>query len=103
MISIYSMENSFSFLLQATRVLHVGNYDDEELKMIYGFMISLDNDVLIDYYNSCTLLTYYNDLELYIEILESLIKIFEENEEYEKCMELKIKKEESIKIIQTKN
>lgn len=97
------MENSFSFLLQATRVLHVGNYDDEELKMIYGYIISLDNEILNRYYNTCTLLTYYNDLELYIEIVEGLINIYEENEEYEKCIELKNKKEESIKIIQNKN
>lgn len=97
------MEKSFSFLLQATRVLHIGNYDDDELKMIYGFVTSLDNDVLNSYYNSCTLLTYYNDLELYIEIVEALIYIYEENEEYEKCIVLKNKKEESIKIMQFKN
>jgi hypothetical protein len=97
------MEKSFSFLLQATRVLHIDNYDDVELKMIYGFVISLDNDILNDYYNTCTLLTYYNDLELYIEIVEALIYIYEENEEYEKCIQLKNKKEESIKIMQFKN
>ena len=97
------MEKSFSFLLQATRVLHIGNYDDEELKMIYGFVTYLDNDILNGYYNTCTLLTYYNDLELYIEIVEALIYIYEENEEYEKCIMLKNKKEESIKIMQFKN
>ena len=96
------MEKSFSFLLQATRVLHIGNYDDEELKMIYGYVTSLDNDILNDYNNTCTLLTYYNDLELYIEIVESLIYIYEENEEYEKCIILKNKKEESIKITRLK-
>lgn len=99
----YNMEKSFSFLLQATRVLHIGNYDDDELKMIYGFVTSLDNDVLNGYYDSCTLLTYYNDLELYIEIVEALVYIYEENEEYEKCIVLKNKKEESIKIMQFKN
>lgn len=97
------MENSFGFLLQATRVLHVGNYDNEELTMIYKFIVSLDNEILNDYYNSCTLLTYYNDLELYLEIVEALIMIYEENEEYEKCVELKIKEQESIKIMQIKN
>ena len=96
------MEKSFSFLLQATRVLHIGNYDDEELKMIYGFVISLDNDILNGYNNTCTLLTYYNDLELYVEIVEALIDIYEKNEEYEKCILLKNKKEESIKIMKLK-
>lgn len=97
------MENSFNFLLQSIRVFHVGNYDEEELRMIYRFVISLDNDTLNDYYNRSSLITYDNDLELYIEIIESLTYIYEENEEYEKCLLLKNKKEESIKIIQFKN
>lgn len=92
---------NFNFLLQATRVLHVGNYDEQELKMIYDFIISLDNDILNDYNNTCTILTYNNDLELYIEIVDSLISTFEDREEYEKCIQLKNKKDESIKIIDT--
>lgn len=95
---------SLNFLLQATRVLHVGNYDEDELEMIYNFFISVDNDILNDYYNRCTILSYNNDLELYLEITDSLIKIFEGTEEYEKCLLLKYQKEESLKIMnKTKN
>jgi len=93
---------TLNFLLQATRVLNVGNYDEEELKMIYKFLISLDNTVLNDYNNKCTILSYNNDLELYVEILNSCILIFEKREEYEKCQKLKDKKEESIKIMKIK-
>lgn len=93
------MNMSLNFLLQATRVLHVGNYDEDELEMIYNFFISVDNEILNDYYNRCTILSYNNDLELYIEITDSLIEIFEESEEYEKCILLKHQKEESLKII----
>lgn len=93
---------TLNFLLQATRVLNVGNYDEEELKMIYKFLISLDNTVLNDYNNKCTILSYNNDLELYVEILNSSILIFEKREEYEKCQKLKDKKEESIKIMKIK-
>ena len=93
---------TLNFLLQATRVLNVGNYDEEELKMIYKFLISLDNNVLNDYNNKCTILSYNNDLELYVEILNSCILIFEKREEYEKCQKLKDKREESIKIMKTK-
>ena len=32
------MGMSVSFLLQATRILHVGNYDDDEVRMIYDFI-----------------------------------------------------------------
>ncbi len=90
---------NFNFLLQATRVLHVGNYDEEELKMIYEFIISLDNDILNEYNNTCTILSYDNDLELYIEIVDALIVIFEEKEEYEKCEQLKNKRDDSVEII----
>jgi hypothetical protein len=36
---------------------------------------------------------------LYVEITDSLIEIFEEIEEYEKCILLKYQKEESLKIM----
>lgn len=91
--------STFNFLLQATRVLHIGNYDEDELKMIYDFMVAIDNDILNDYLNRCTIISYNNDLELYIEIVEVLITIYEEREEYEKCQILKNKKENSIELI----
>lgn len=96
------MDMSVSFLLQATRVLHVDNYDDGELTMIYNFVINLDNEILNDYNNTCSILSYDNDLELYIEIVDSLIMIFEEREEYEKCELLLFKREESKEIINSK-
>jgi hypothetical protein len=94
--------STITFLLQATRILHVGNYDEDELRMIYDFTTQLDNVVLNEYLNNTTILSYNNDLELYVEILQSLINIFEGREEYEKCNLLKIKIEESIKLIKTK-
>lgn len=90
---------SINFLLQATRVLNVGHYDDVELTMTYNYLTALDNEILNDYNNTCTILSYNNDLELYIEIVDTLISVFEEREEYEKCAKLKSKKEESINII----
>jgi hypothetical protein len=95
------MDMSINFLLQATRVLSFSNYDDIELSMTYNYLTALDNDILNDYFNTCTILAYNNDLELYIEIIETLIIVFEEREEYEKCAKLKVKKEESINIINT--
>lgn len=97
------MDMTFNFLLQATRVLHFNNYDSDELKLIYKYTTSLDNDILNDYYISRTILGYNNDLELYLEIVETLINIFEEMEDYEKCFVLKNKRDESLKIINNKN
>ena len=100
--NIYDMDMTINFLLQATRVLHVGNYDEDELSMITNFMVAVDNDILNDYNNTCTIVSYDSDLQLYIEILDELINIFEEREEYEKCEILKIKKEESLIIMENK-
>jgi hypothetical protein len=94
---------SVNFLLQATRVLHHNNYDEDELEMITNFMVAVDNEILNDYNITCTILSYENDLQLYIEIIDVLIEIFEEREEYEKCALLKTKKEESIKIMNNKS
>ena len=90
---------NLNFLLQATRVLSVNNYDEDELIMIFNFMTAIDNEILNDYNNTCTILSYNNDLELYIEIIDSLILVFEDREEYEKCEKLKNKKDDSIEII----
>jgi hypothetical protein len=93
---------NLNFLLQATRVLSVNNYDEDELIMIFNFITAIDNEILNDYNNTCTIISYDNDLQLYIEILDELISIFEEREEYEKCEILKIKKEESLIIMENK-
>ena len=96
------MNMSVSFLLQATRVLHVGNYDDDEVQMIYDFLRNVDNELILEYNSRCTILSYENDLELYVEIIDAMLSILEEKEEYEKCQILKNKKEECIKIIKQK-
>jgi hypothetical protein len=97
---IYNMNMSVNFLLQATRVLSFNNYYEDELKMVYDFMISIDNEILNDYNMSCSIMIYNNDLELYVEILDALINIFEDREEYEKCQLLIDKKEESLIILE---
>ena len=49
-----------------------------------------------------TIISYDNDLELYVEIIDAMLLILEGKEEYEKCQVLKNKKEECIKIIKQK-
>ena len=93
---------SINFLLQAIRILHIGNYDDTEIRMIYDYLRNLDNVVLNAYFNTYTVLQYNNDLEICIEVIDKLIKVFEEKEEYEKCQVLLNKKEESLDIMNIK-
>jgi hypothetical protein len=94
-----SMSMPSNFLLQSTRVLHNDNYDENELEMITNFMVAVDNEILNEYNNTCTIISYDNDLQLYIEILDELIRVFEDREEYEKCELLKNKKDDSFEII----
>jgi hypothetical protein len=68
--------------------------------MVYDFMISIDNEILNDYNMNCSIMIYNNDLELYVEVLDALINIFEDREEYEKCQLLIDKKEESLIILE---
>jgi hypothetical protein len=93
---------SMSFLLQVTRILHNGNYDEYEIQMIYDYLKSVDSDVIFDYFSTCSVLSYDNDLELFVEILNKVIVILEEKEEYEKCQELQFKKLECEATIKQK-
>jgi len=102
MDGIYNMNMTVNFLLQATRVLSKNNYDEDELVMITNFINAVDNDVLNEYNNTCTILSYDNDLQLYIEILDALIEIHEKREQYEICELLKHKKDDSLIIMESK-
>jgi len=86
-------------LLKATRILQVDNYDDNDLEMIYNYVISIDYETLIDYNNNRTILIYDNDLEFYIEIIDVLTQALIDIEDYEKCQVLKYKKEECLTIM----
>ena len=93
---------NFNFLLQSTRILNNNDYDEDELIMILNFMTSIDNETLNDYNNTCTIISYDSDLHLYIEILDALLSIFEEREEYEQCEIIKDKKDEALIIMESK-
>lgn len=96
------MDVTFNFLLQATRVLNFGKYSENELNMIKKFLLSLDSESLYSYNNTQTIITYNNDLELYLEIIDAIIKIYEDVENYEVCHLLKLKRAEAINILNTK-
>lgn len=97
---------SINFLTQIVRILHVGIYDETELRMIYDYLRKLDESELNLFFNSYTVILYNNDLEICIEVLDKMLYILEDREEYEKCQILKDKKDEAInvmKLIPNKN
>lgn len=89
---------SINFLLQATRIIHIGNYDDTETRMIYDYLRNLDNATFIEYLNTYSVLNYNHDLEFCIEVIDKTIKVFEVEEDYEKCQVLLDKKKQAEKI-----
>jgi hypothetical protein len=93
---------SINFLLQAVRIIHIGNYDDNDIKMIFNYLKNLDNVALNTYFSTYSVLQYNNDLEFCIELIDKMIKLFEGREEYEKCQVLLNKKEESLDIMKLK-
>ena len=94
---------SVNFLLQVTRILHVGNYDDTEVRMMYDYLRNLDNMALNDYYSSNAVIQYETDLDYCIEIIDGVIGILEEKEEYEKCQVLFTKKQQAMAIKEQKH
>jgi len=93
---------SVNFLLQAIRIIHIGNYDDTEVRIIYDYLRNLDNVALNSYFSANSVIQYNNDLELCVEVMNGMLKILEEKEEYEKCQVLLNKKEESQNIMKIK-
>lgn len=96
------MEENFLFLLQTAKLVKSGNYDDADIDFFNELVLSIDNDLLIDYNSTSTIKSLGNDLDFYIKIVEFLISYFEDTEEYERCFFLKKKLDESIDI-KTKN
>lgn len=93
------MVDTFQILLKLTRALSEQTYTDEELLISFEFLMSLDNDELKEYVLNSSISTYKRDIDLYIQAVNKLIEIFEEQERYELCWGLKQKKELSIELI----
>ena len=102
MFLVFIVIMSINFLLQAIRIIHIGSYDDTELRMIYDYLRNLDNVVLNNYFRTNSVLQYNNDLEFCVELIDKMIMVLEGREEYEKCQTLLNKKEESLDIMNIK-
>lgn len=80
-------------------ILNQDNVSDDEIRMIYDYVLFLDNDILISYFYKNTIPEFDNDLHIYLLVVSETIKVFEKTEDYEKCHKLKLKKDESLLII----
>ena len=92
------MEENFLFLLQSAKHIKSGTYTDEDIDFITELVLSIDNEILIDYNSTCSIGSLGNDLEFFNTIVKFLLQYHEETEEYEKCELLQNKLTESADI-----
>lgn len=92
------MEENFLFLLQSIKHIKSGKHTHEDIDFINDLVLTIDNEILIEYNNKCSIGSLGNDLIFYNKILKFLIKYYEGTEEYEKCERLKNKLLESSDI-----
>lgn len=92
------MEENFLFLLQSVKHIKSGEYTNEDVDFINDLVLTIDNDTLIEYNNTCSISSLGNDLMFYDKVVKFLIEYYEGTEEYEKCEELKNKLSESMDI-----
>jgi hypothetical protein len=92
------MEENFLFLLQSVKHIKSGKYTDDDVDFISELVLTIDNEILIDYNNTISVSSLGNDLEFYNAIIKFLLQYYEETEEYEKCELLQNKLTESTDI-----
>lgn len=93
------MGSATNFLMQAIKILNNERINEQELDMVYEFLITISGEELKNFNDTTTTVTFSNDLKMYVSTISRLIKIFEEKEKYEECSELKKKYDESMLIL----
>jgi hypothetical protein len=81
------------FIMQVIRLFQSKNFTENELRMAYDYLITIDNDVLNLYINSV------EDIEVYTIALNLILDIYIKREEYEKCNMIKNKIDSANNII----
>lgn len=92
---------SYDFLIQAVKILHNENNSKSDIDFVYDFIMETTDVTLNIYKNRTSIISYTNDFELFIEIINKLITVLEseEFEEYEKCFKLTQKRKNILFLI----
>ncbi len=86
-----------NYLLEALKILHTEEKNEMNMNLLYEYILLTDIDTLKIYKKEQTI-TPNNDLDIFMEIIDSVIEYYEINEEYERCDRLKNKKIECQNI-----
>ena len=73
---------NINFIIQCMIILNQDSVSDDEIRMIYDYLLFLDNDTLISYFFKNTVPEFDNDLYIYLLVVSETISVFEKIEDY---------------------
>jgi hypothetical protein len=88
----YTFDFYFDYLLQAVKVLHTGNNNSYELNTVYEWILVVDDETILHYKKINTVVSFDSDFDLFVDLIDYLIGIYEKIEDYERCEKLLNKK-----------
>jgi len=94
------MDETFSYLLQSARLISGNKATEEDYEFITELMLSVEDELILKYYSTVTIPKIGLDYNLFVKLCRYLLKHYEENEQYEKCILIKDKLVNSEKLIE---
>jgi len=71
--------------------------------VVYKFINDMEKETLIEFKKNQSMVSYENDLILYLEMIRYVRNLYEQREEYEVCAELIKKENECVMLLNNKN
>lgn len=97
----FTFDFKINYIIHALKILHTEEKNEMNMNFLYEYVLLTDIDTLKLYKEEKTIIP-NSDLEIFIDIIDSLILYNENVEDYERCHRLKIKKLECQKILNNK-
>lgn len=93
------MDKTFSYLLQSARLISTNKATEDDYEFITELALSIEDDLLLKYTTTITIPKLGHDCKLFLKLCNFLLRHYEENEEYEKCIPIKDKILKTEKLI----
>lgn len=85
MINIYKFDMDINFLLESVKIMNKKTQTDDEANTVFVYIISTELEELKEYKRKNTIISFENDLELFINVIDKLLLYYEVSEEFERC------------------